>query len=87
VGGFPVGIVAGFNSLSEALAVRAAVAELTPRQRAAVVLRYFDDLDLATTAAVMRCSESTVKNLTSRGIAVLKDRLQFEVAEEEETHD
>lgn len=64
--------------LATALTVRAAVAALTPRQRTAVVLRYFDDFDLATTADLMRCSPGTVKKLTARGIASLKIALDIE---------
>lgn len=64
--------------LVDALVVRAALSYLTPRQRAAVVLRFFDDLDLASTAAVMRCSQGTVKKLTARGLAVLRAALSIE---------
>ena len=64
--------------IADALAVRAALSYLTPRQRAAVVLRFFDDLDLASTAAVMRCSQGTVKKLTARGLAVLRAALDIE---------
>lgn len=61
--------------LDTALAVRHALGCLTPRQRMAVVLRYFDDLDLATTARVMGCSQGTVKKLTARGLAALRPLL------------
>ncbi len=64
--------------VADALAVRAALSILTPRQRAAVVLRFFDDLDLAATAAVMRCSQGTVKKLTARGLSVLRAALDIE---------
>ncbi|MBL8931314.1 MAG: SigE family RNA polymerase sigma factor [Kineosporiaceae bacterium] len=50
-----------------------ALAQLPPRQRAAVVLRYFDDLTEAATAAAMGCSVGTVRAHTSRGIARLRD--------------
>lgn len=60
--------------------VRAALAHLTPRQRAAVILRYFEDLDLVTAARVMRCSEGTVKKLTARGLETLKTLLDFDTA-------
>lgn len=63
----------------DALAVRAALSSLTPRQRAALVLRFFDDLDLEATAVVMRCSEGTVKKLTARGLAGLRDALGVEL--------
>lgn len=52
-----------------------ALATLPPRQRAAVVLRQFEDLSEAETAHVMRCSTGTVKSLTSRGLAALRRHL------------
>lgn len=54
------------------LAIRAAVAELPPRRRAAVVLRYFADLSVADTAAVMGCSDGTVRALTYQAINQLR---------------
>jgi RNA polymerase sigma factor (sigma-70 family) len=49
------------GDLADALAVRAAVVALPRRQRAAIVLRYFNDLSVADTAAVLSCAEGTVK--------------------------
>jgi RNA polymerase sigma-70 factor (sigma-E family) len=48
------------------------VQTLPPRQRAAVVLRYFEDLSEADTAAVLGCSVGNVKSQTSRGIAAMR---------------
>ena len=59
------------------LAVRAAVAELPWRQRAAVVLRYYGGCSVAETAQAMRCREGTVKSLTSHAVARLRASLQF----------
>ena len=64
----------------DALAVREAVAALPPRQRAAVVLRYFADLSVERTADVLGCAPGTVKSLTSQAIATLRDRFEVEVA-------
>lgn len=58
-----------------AVAVRDALALLTPRQRAAVVLRYFEDLPEREIAAVLGCRPGTVKSLLSRGLATLKGAL------------
>ncbi|MFD0143720.1 MULTISPECIES: SigE family RNA polymerase sigma factor [unclassified Streptomyces] len=53
----------------------AALAELTPRARAMVVLRYWEDLSVETVASLLRCSEATVKSTCSRSLARLRDHL------------
>ncbi|MBK6871860.1 MAG: SigE family RNA polymerase sigma factor [Kineosporiaceae bacterium] len=50
-----------------------ALRRLPPRQRAAVVLRYFEDLTETATAQVMGCSVGTVRAHTSRGVARLRE--------------
>jgi RNA polymerase sigma-70 factor (sigma-E family) len=45
---------------------------LPPRQRAAVVLRFYDDLSIADTAAALGCTEGTIKSLSSRGLRTLR---------------
>jgi RNA polymerase sigma-70 factor (sigma-E family) len=55
-----------------------ALQRLRPRQRAAIVLRYYEDLTEAQTAEVLRCAVGTVKSLVSRGI----DQLRREMSEE-----
>ncbi len=52
--------------------LRRALAELPRRQRAAVVLRHYLDLDEAATAAAMGCSIGTVKSQTAKGLARLR---------------
>lgn len=55
------------------LDVLAALDQLPKRQRAAVVLRYFGDLDVAAVAELMGCSQGTVKSQTARGLDKLRD--------------
>ncbi|MFE2536453.1 SigE family RNA polymerase sigma factor [Streptomyces sp. NPDC059371] len=62
------------------LMVRAALAELTPKQRAVLVLRYWEDLSVAATAQVLDMRESTVKSHTARGLAALRAVVREEYA-------
>lgn len=48
-----------------------ALGTLPPRQRAVLVLRYFEDLTEAQIAAVLGCSVGTVKSTASRGLTRL----------------
>ncbi|CRK60458.1 RNA polymerase ECF sigma factor [Alloactinosynnema sp. L-07] len=52
--------------------VHQALLALGPRQRAVLVLRYFDELSVAETAEVMGCAEGTVKSQAARGLAALR---------------
>ncbi|MFD3404490.1 sigma factor-like helix-turn-helix DNA-binding protein [Kribbella sp. NPDC058693] len=52
-----------------------ALAKLPRRQHAVVVLRYFRDFDVHTTAELMGCSEGTVKSQTSRALSTMRDLL------------
>jgi len=50
-----------------------ALDQLPPRQRAVLVLRYFEQCSEAETAAVLDCSVGTVKSSASRGLARLRE--------------
>ena len=67
--------------LPERLDVRDGIRRLPPRQRAAVVLRFYADLSIAQTAVAMGCAPGTVKALTHQGIEALRRDLAV-VAEE-----
>ena len=54
-------------------AVLAALATLSGRQRAVVVLRYYEGLSEAEIAAALGCSAGTVKSAASRAMAKLRE--------------
>jgi len=59
-------------------AVWSFVASLPPRQRAVIVLRYYEQLTEAEIAEVLGVSPGTVKSQASRAIAALRTRLPEE---------
>jgi DNA-directed RNA polymerase specialized sigma24 family protein len=58
--------------VDDVIDVRRALAELPPGQRAAVILRYWEDLPIAETAELLGCSEGTVKSQAAKGLAALR---------------
>jgi RNA polymerase sigma-70 factor (sigma-E family) len=52
-----------------------ALAAVPPRQRAVLVLRYWEDMSEADTAELLGCSPGTVKSQAARGLANLRARL------------
>ncbi|WP_433223959.1 SigE family RNA polymerase sigma factor [Dactylosporangium sp. CS-047395] len=51
------------------------IAELPAKQRATVVLRYYEDLDDAMIARILQCSQATVRSQAMRALATLRRRL------------
>lgn len=60
---------------TDVLVVRAAVAGLPQRQRAALVLRYYAELPVAEVASHLHCAEGTVRALTHQAIVALRAAL------------
>ena len=56
-----------------ALVVRRALGRLTPKQRAVVVLRHFDDLSVEEVATTLGVSVGTVKSQNAAALARLRD--------------
>jgi RNA polymerase sigma-70 factor (sigma-E family) len=61
-----------FTNADVRRAVYAALRQLPPRQRAVIVLRYFDDLTAAQTADALGCSVGTVKSQCAKALAKLR---------------
>lgn len=77
---------AGQSDRTEAVHLRLALvhglAQLPPRQRAVLVLRYWEQLSESEAADVLGCSLGTVKSSASRGLARLREITAPWVAED-----
>lgn len=75
------------EAVDTALQVRAALDELTPRQREAVVLRYFLDLDMYETAELLDTTAGAVRASCHRALAALRELLDVEEPRDVEVSD
>jgi RNA polymerase sigma-70 factor (sigma-E family) len=64
------------SDLSDRATIVAALAYLTARQRAAVVLRFYEDRSELEIAELLACRPGTVKSLVARGLATLREVLE-----------
>lgn len=58
------------------------LADLTPRARAVLVLRYYAQLPDREIAAYLGCAEATVRSLAARAFATLREHPQLSILEE-----
>jgi RNA polymerase sigma factor (sigma-70 family) len=63
------------RDLSLEISIRSMLQALPPRQREALVLRYYQDMPVAEVSDVMGCSSSTVKKLAARGLAAMRNTM------------
>ena len=56
--------------------IEGAIQDLPARQREAFMMRYWEDMDVAETAAAMGCSEGSVKTHCSRAVQALSKALK-----------
>jgi RNA polymerase sigma factor (sigma-70 family) len=61
------------GAVDTSVAVLAALGRLDAKSRAVLVMRFFDDLSEADTAAALGISPGTVKSRTSRALARLRE--------------
>ena len=66
----------GADVVARRILLADALRQLPPRQRATLVCRFYQELDVAATAAALRCSEGTAKSQTARGLEALRKALQ-----------
>jgi RNA polymerase sigma factor (sigma-70 family) len=69
------------DDVATAIAVRAAVRALPPRQRAVVIARFYGGLSVQETAAALGCAEGTVKATTHQAIRNLRQAGLVDVEE------
>jgi RNA polymerase sigma-70 factor (sigma-E family) len=70
------------GQVDDRLALHTAMSRLSPRQRAAVYLRYSEDLSEQTVATLLGCSVGSVKQHTRRGLDALRTQLRFETPDQ-----
>jgi RNA polymerase sigma-70 factor (sigma-E family) len=69
----PEGLPDGTDVIDLRQALVQALGKLPPRQRAVLVLRYFEELSEAEIAAALGCSQGTVKSSAARGVKRLRE--------------
>ncbi|RCW47098.1 RNA polymerase sigma-70 factor (sigma-E family) [Halopolyspora algeriensis] len=63
------------TSVATRRTLMAGLRKVPPKQRAVLVLRYLEGLDVAGVAEIMKCSEGNVKSQSARGLETLREAL------------
>ncbi len=61
------------NLVADRDALWRALAAISPRQRAVLVLRSYEQLEDPEIASILRCRQATVRSLAARGLQALRD--------------
>jgi RNA polymerase sigma-70 factor (sigma-E family) len=78
----PIEQAAAPGSADDRLMLLQALAGVPPRQRAVLVLRYWEDMSVDETAAVLGCTAGTVKSQAARGLDALRTLVSHPVTAE-----
>jgi RNA polymerase sigma-70 factor (sigma-E family) len=78
----PIEQAAVQGSADDRLMLLQALAGVPPRQRAVLVLRYWEDMSVEETAVVLGCSAGTVKSQAARGLDALRTLMSHPVTAE-----
>jgi RNA polymerase sigma-70 factor (sigma-E family) len=78
----PIEQAAVHASADDRLVLLQALAGVPPRQRAVLVLRYWEDMSVEETATVLGCSIGTVKSQAARGLDALRTLMSHPVPAE-----
>ncbi|WP_405059254.1 SigE family RNA polymerase sigma factor [Kribbella sp. NBC_01505] len=62
----------------ERIVLLEALVQVPPRQRAVLVLRYWEDMSVEQTATLLDCSTGNIKSQAARGLATLRGLLEQE---------
>jgi RNA polymerase sigma-70 factor (sigma-E family) len=71
----PLDRAAHDRSPDDRIAMLAALSAVPARQRAVLILRYWEDLSVEETAGLLSCSTGTVKSQAARGLQTLRSHL------------
>lgn len=73
--GFGAGTADATDAVVDREVMQRALSQVPEGQRAVLVLRFYEGLDVAATASALGCSEGNVKSQTARGLVALKSAL------------